>query len=89
VQLFPNCSLREQDILFTLERLEARVTSRQKALLRRAAAIRGRSLTDLVVSAAEEAAEQVIRSEFVISLGAKDSATFVSALLLLRSRIAL
>ena len=57
-----------------LERLEARVTRRQKALLKRAATIRGRSLTDFVVSAAEEAAERVIRSEFVISLGAEESA---------------
>jgi uncharacterized protein (DUF1778 family) len=63
------------------ERLEARVTSRQKALLKRAAAIRGRSLTDFVVSAAEEAAERVLRSEFVISLGAEDSAAFAAALL--------
>jgi uncharacterized protein (DUF1778 family) len=63
------------------ERLEARLTQRQKALLQRAAAIRGRSLTDFVVSAAEEAAERVIRSEFVISLGAEDSAAFAAALL--------
>ncbi len=49
--------------------------------MKRAAAIRGRSLTDFVVSAAEEAAERVIRSEFVISLGAEDSAAFAAALL--------
>jgi uncharacterized protein (DUF1778 family) len=63
------------------ERLEARLTSRQKALLRRAAALRGRTLTDFVVSAAEEAAERVIRSEYVISLGAEASAAFAAALL--------
>jgi len=64
-----------------LERLEARVTNRQKELLKRAAAIRGRSLTDFVVSAAEEAAERVVRSEFVLSLGAEDSVAFATALL--------
>jgi uncharacterized protein (DUF1778 family) len=61
--------------------LEARLTGRQKALLKRAAALRGRTLTDFVVSAAEEAAERVIRSEYVISLGAEDSAAFAAALL--------
>jgi uncharacterized protein (DUF1778 family) len=64
-----------------LERLEARLTGRQKALLKRAAALRGRTLTDFVISAAEEAAERVIRSEYVISLGAEDSAAFAAALL--------
>lgn len=64
-----------------LERLEARITSRQKAMLRRAAELRGRSLTDFVVSAAEEAAERVLRSEYVITLGTEDSAAFASALL--------
>ena len=64
-----------------LQRLEARVTDRQKELLKRAAAIRGRSLTDFVVSAAEEAAERVVRSEYVIDLGAEESAAFAVALL--------
>jgi uncharacterized protein (DUF1778 family) len=64
-----------------LQRLEARVTNRQKELLKRAAAIRGRSLTDFVVSAAEEEAERVVRSEYVIRLGAEDSAAFAAALL--------
>jgi uncharacterized protein (DUF1778 family) len=64
-----------------LQRLEARVTDRQKELLKRAAAIRGRSLTDFVVSAAEEAAERVVRSEYVITLGAEDSVAFAAAVL--------
>ena len=63
------------------ERLEARITSRQKALLKRAAELRGRSLTDFVVSAAEEEAERVLRSEYVITLGAEESAAFAAALL--------
>ena len=64
-----------------LERLEARITSRQKALLKRAAELRGRSLTDFVVSAAEEEAERVIRSEYVITLATQESAAFAAALL--------
>lgn len=64
-----------------LERLEARITSRQKALLWRAAELRGRSLTDFVVSAAEEAAERVLRSEYLITLGTEESTAFAAALL--------
>jgi uncharacterized protein (DUF1778 family) len=64
-----------------LERLEARVTAEQKELLRRAAALRGRSLTDFVVSSAQEAAEEVVRAHQVITLGPEDSAAFVEALL--------
>jgi len=65
----------------TAERLEARLTARQKALLKRAAAIRGQSLTDFVISAAQGEAERVIRSEYMISLGAEESAAFATALL--------
>ena len=44
------------------ERFEARLSRSQKDLVRRAAEIRGRSLTEFVVSSAVEAAEQVVRS---------------------------
>lgn len=43
------------------ERLEARISPEQKALLERAAALEGRSLTDFVVASAQAAAHETIR----------------------------
>jgi uncharacterized protein (DUF1778 family) len=43
------------------ERLEARVSAEQKALMERAAALEGRSLTDFVVGSAQAAAAATIR----------------------------
>jgi uncharacterized protein (DUF1778 family) len=63
------------------ERLEARVTREQKELLQRAAGLTGRSLTDFIVASAQRAAEETIRTHQVISLSARDSATFVRSLM--------
>jgi uncharacterized protein (DUF1778 family) len=63
------------------ERLEARVTSEQKALFQRAADLQGRSLTDFVVSALHDAAEDAIRSHHVLTLSAHDSRIFAEALM--------
>jgi uncharacterized protein (DUF1778 family) len=63
------------------ERLEARVTSEQKALFQRAADLQGRSLTDFVVSALQDAAEDAIRSHHVLTLSAHDSRIFAEALM--------
>lgn len=63
------------------ERLEARVSSEQKALFQRAADLQGRSLTDFVVSALQDAAEDAIRSHHVITLSARDSHIFANALI--------
>ena len=63
------------------ERLEARVSRRQKELFQRAAAIRGRSLTDFVVSSAVEAAEETIRSSDLLTLSLRDSRKFADALI--------
>lgn len=62
------------------ERLEARLTSKQKLLLQRAADIEGRSLTDFVISSAQSAAEETIRNHDVIELTARDAALFFAAL---------
>ncbi len=62
-------------------RVAARITPDQKMLFQRAAALRGRSLTDFLVASAQEAAEQTIRSHEVITLSARDSKAFVEALL--------
>ena len=62
------------------ERLEARLTSKQKLLLQRAADIKGRSLTDFVISSAQAAAEETIRTHDVIELTARDAALFFATL---------
>src|SRR5262245_41845133 len=63
------------------ERLEARVSAEQKALLQCAADIQGRSLSDFIIGSAQQAAEEVIRTHQIITLTAEDSRLLVEALL--------
>ena len=56
-------------------RIEARVTPGNLAIIRRAAEIQGRSLSDFVITAAQEAAAQAIR------LSMEDQQAFVDAIL--------
>jgi uncharacterized protein (DUF1778 family) len=63
------------------ERIEARLSSEAKAVIQRAADISGRSVSDFVVTSAMEAAEATIREHEIIVLSARDSLTFVEALL--------
>ncbi len=58
------------------ERLETRVTAEQRALITRAAAREGRSLTDFVLTSVQDAAEHA-----TIELSARDSSAFVRVLL--------
>lgn len=62
-------------------RLEARITADQKALIERAAAYAGRSVTDFVVGAISAAAQAVIQEQELIRLNRAESKAFVSALL--------
>lgn len=62
-------------------RLEARITPNLQALLKRAAEIDGRSVTDFVVSAIQEAAERRIEQAQVIRLSQEDQKAFVEAIL--------
>lgn len=55
------------------DRLEARLSPEMKALLQRAAAIRGSSLSEFVLTSAQEAAQRAIREHDVITLGVRDS----------------
>jgi uncharacterized protein (DUF1778 family) len=57
------------------------MTPEIKELLQRAAAIRGRSLSDFVVASAQEAAVSAIRDEHVMKLTEEDSRVLVEALL--------
>jgi uncharacterized protein (DUF1778 family) len=62
-------------------RLEARVKPEVLAVLKRAAEIEGRSLTDFVVHAAMEAAEQRIERTQIIRLSLEDQEAFARAIL--------
>jgi uncharacterized protein (DUF1778 family) len=63
------------------ERLEARVTAEQKALIEHAAALEGRSITDFVLASVHDAAKRAIAEHEVIQLSVRDSQAFVEALL--------
>lgn len=63
------------------ERLEARLSRKQKELIQHAADLTGRSLTDFILSASQEAANKVIREHEVITLTAQESENFVNALM--------
>ncbi len=57
-------------------RVEIRINPDTKALLQRAAAISSRSLSDFVVTGAQQEAERTIREHDVISLSIRDSQRF-------------
>jgi len=62
-------------------RLEARITSDQKSILQRAAALSGRTLSEFVVASAQEAATKVIQEHEAIRLTRSEQIAFVNALL--------
>lgn len=62
-------------------RLEARISTELHAMLKRAAEIQGRTMTDFVVSAVQEAAQHAIEQAEVIRLSQADSRRFADALL--------
>jgi uncharacterized protein (DUF1778 family) len=64
-----------------LARLEARIAPDIHAMLKRAAEIEGRSLTDFVVSAAAAAARLALESEHIIRLSRDDQKAFVESLI--------
>jgi len=62
-------------------RLEARIPSEVHALLKRAAELEGRTMSDFVVSAASAAARQTIEETHIVRLSADDQCRFVEALI--------
>jgi uncharacterized protein (DUF1778 family) len=63
------------------ERLETRVTSEQKNLIERAAALQGRTVTDFVLTSVQDAARRAIEEHNQLTLSVRDSEAFVDALL--------
>jgi len=62
-------------------RLEARISTELHALLKRAAELQGRTMTDFVVLAIREAAQRAIEQAEVICLSLADQECFAQALL--------
>lgn len=62
-------------------RLEARITTDLHALLKRAAEVQGRTMTDFVISAVQEAAQRAIEQSDVMRLSLADQMCFAEALL--------
>lgn len=62
-------------------RLEARVNQETHALLKRAAELEGRSLSDFVVRSAQEAARKTIAEAGIIHLSVSAQAAFAEALI--------
>jgi uncharacterized protein (DUF1778 family) len=62
-------------------RIEARIAPDSLAIIKRAAELQGRSVSDFVVAAASEAAHRVIEETHLIRLSAEDQQRFVELLL--------
>jgi uncharacterized protein (DUF1778 family) len=65
----------------TTARLEARISFDLHATLKRAAELQGRTMTDFVVSAVQEAAQRAIEQAEIIRLSLADQECFAQALL--------
>lgn len=64
-----------------IERLEARISPEALAAIKRAAQIQGRSVSDFVTVAAQEAAHRTIEETQIIRLSVEDQRTFADAVL--------
>jgi uncharacterized protein (DUF1778 family) len=62
-------------------RIEARIAPDALAVVKRAAEIQGRSVSDFVVAAAQEAAHRTIEETQIIRLSVEDQRTFAEAIL--------
>jgi uncharacterized protein (DUF1778 family) len=62
-------------------RLEARISADLHSMLKRAAELQGRTMTDFVVSAVQDAAQRAIEQAEVIRLSLADQECFAQALL--------
>ena len=62
-------------------RLEARISTELHAMLKRAAELQGRTMTDFVVAAVQDAAQRAIEQAEVIRLSLADQECFAQALL--------
>jgi len=62
-------------------RIEARIAPDALAIVKRAAELQGRSVSDFVVAAAQEAANRAIEEAHIIRLSVEDQRAFAEAIL--------
>jgi uncharacterized protein (DUF1778 family) len=62
-------------------RLEARISTDLHALLKRAAELQGRTMTDFVVGAVQDAAQRAVQQADVVRLSLADQECFAKALM--------
>lgn len=65
----------------TSARLEARISNDLHSMLKRAAELQGRTMTDFVVAAVQDAAQRAISQAEIVRLTLKDQEAFAQALL--------
>lgn len=65
----------------TSARLEARISNDLHSMLKRAAELQGRTMTDFVVAAVQDAAQRAINQAEILRLTLKDQESFAQALL--------
>ncbi|MHB1322222.1 MAG: type II toxin-antitoxin system TacA family antitoxin [Acidithiobacillus ferrivorans] len=66
---------------FSTARLEARISTDLHSMLKRAAELQGRTMTDFVVAAVQDAAQRAIEQAEIIHLTLVDQECFAQALL--------
>ncbi|HLW97997.1 MAG TPA: DUF1778 domain-containing protein [Candidatus Acidoferrales bacterium] len=64
-----------------IERIEARLHSDQRRRIEHAAALKGTSISDFIVSSADEVAKRTIQEHESWTLSSRDSEVFMKALL--------
>lgn len=65
----------------TSARLEARISNDLHSMLKRAAELQGRTMTDFVVAAVQDAAQRAINQAEILRLTLKDQESFARALI--------
>jgi uncharacterized protein (DUF1778 family) len=65
----------------TTARLEARISTELHAMLKRAAELQGRTMTDFVIAAVQDAAQRAIEQAELIRLSLADQECFARTLL--------
>jgi uncharacterized protein (DUF1778 family) len=68
-------------VAISTARLEARISTDLHAMLKRAAELQGRTMTDFVVAAVQDAAQRAIEQAEVVRLSLADQECFAQALL--------
>jgi len=77
----PRAQEKKRDSSSKAERLEARINAPLKRMIERAAELRGTTLSDFVISSAQEAAAATLREFEVLKIQDEAREVFISALL--------